>query len=88
MSTLTKKCLIVKAYSCQFLTHEGKSDLRWTIMNKVEAWERKEKMCSGKMDKTMVSISEEQTTNSSSVRSNMEYTLHRNLPRVHRMIIT
>ena len=44
MSTLTKKCLIIKAYSCQFLTHEGKSDLRWTIMNKVEAWERKEKM--------------------------------------------
>lgn len=51
--------------------------------------EKGENVCSGKMDKTMVSISVKSKQQiPPSVRSNMEYTLHMNLPRVHRMIIT
>lgn len=87
MSTLTKKCLITTAYSCQFLTHEGKSDLRWTIMNKVEARGRKEKMCVVERRIGQLYQCEEQTTNSSGVRSNTEHTVHMNLPGVHRMVI-
>lgn len=59
-------------------------------MNKVEAWgEKGENVCSGKMDKTMVSISVKSKQQIPQVLGlTWGHTPHVNLPRVHRMIIT